>query len=371
MRHDSQMSPVPQDPRRSPRNPSRRINVTQQRLRLNQPVPQQPVRHGFWRRLIMGVRRFLVNFVSWDGWSKVASIATAGAAVTALWFSGQSLRANDAQYGLSEQGQVTDRFTKAVENLGSDKLDVRIGGIYSLERLSRDSRGDRPTILDVLSAYVRGQAPAPPEWVDDSQSSSDGTTPVPAVHCPVDEKAPLAIDIQAVATVITRRDLTIPDERPIDLSHSCLHRVNLAGIQLQEADLTGTDLTHADFMNVEAFGPKHRVRDINLNYAHLDLANLSNVFAVGATAAEATMYGTSLAHAVLPGIDLTKANLWQADLSNADIRNAILDGADLRGANLAGTNLTGITYGSSTQWPEGFTPPPSSPRPKGPITYSG
>jgi hypothetical protein len=30
---------------------------------------------------------------------------------------------------LTEQGQVTDRYTKAIEQLGSDKLDGRIGGI--------------------------------------------------------------------------------------------------------------------------------------------------------------------------------------------------------------------------------------------------
>jgi hypothetical protein len=29
---------------------------------------------------------------------------------------------------LTEQGQVIDRYTKAIEQLGSDKLDVRIGG---------------------------------------------------------------------------------------------------------------------------------------------------------------------------------------------------------------------------------------------------
>ena len=30
---------------------------------------------------------------------------------------------------------MTYRYTKAVEQLGSDKLDVRIGGIYALERV--------------------------------------------------------------------------------------------------------------------------------------------------------------------------------------------------------------------------------------------
>lgn len=65
----------------------------------------------------------------WDGWPKVASIATAAVAVAALWFTGQSLHATQNQYGLSEQGQITDRFGKAIEHLGSDKIDIRLGSV--------------------------------------------------------------------------------------------------------------------------------------------------------------------------------------------------------------------------------------------------
>jgi hypothetical protein len=50
---------------------------------------------------------------------------------------------------------VTDRYTKAIEQLGSDKLDVRIGGIYALERVARDSAKDHPTVIEVLKAFIR------------------------------------------------------------------------------------------------------------------------------------------------------------------------------------------------------------------------
>jgi hypothetical protein len=56
---------------------------------------------------------------------------------------------------LSREGQVTDRYTKAIEQLGSDKLDVRIGGIYALERVARDSAKDHPTVMEVLTAFIR------------------------------------------------------------------------------------------------------------------------------------------------------------------------------------------------------------------------
>jgi hypothetical protein len=69
-------------------------------------------------------------------------------AAGALWFTARS-------FTLSREGQATDRYTKAVEQLGSDKLDVRIGGIYALERLARDSARDHPTVIEVLTAFIR------------------------------------------------------------------------------------------------------------------------------------------------------------------------------------------------------------------------
>jgi len=56
-----------------------------------------------------------------------------------------SAEAERRTFELTEQGQVTDRYTKAIEQLGSDKLGVCIGGIHALERIGRDSARDLPT----------------------------------------------------------------------------------------------------------------------------------------------------------------------------------------------------------------------------------
>jgi MYXO-CTERM domain-containing protein len=66
-------------------------------------------------------------------------------AAGALTFPAQNCRLARHTLELTEQDQITDRYTKAIEQLGSDKLDVRIGGIYALERVARDSPGDHPT----------------------------------------------------------------------------------------------------------------------------------------------------------------------------------------------------------------------------------
>jgi hypothetical protein len=87
-------------------------------------------------------------------------------AAGALVFTGRS-------FSLSREGQVTDRYTKAIEQLGSDKLDVRIGGIYALERIARDSARDHPVVMEVLTAFIREHSrekwsrPPPPRmaWI--------------------------------------------------------------------------------------------------------------------------------------------------------------------------------------------------------------
>jgi len=51
--------------------------------------------------------------------------------------------------------RVTELYTKAVEQLGSDKAAVRIGGMYALERLAQDNPNHRQTVVNVLCGYLR------------------------------------------------------------------------------------------------------------------------------------------------------------------------------------------------------------------------
>ncbi|MFI5496709.1 hypothetical protein [Actinoplanes sp. NPDC051859] len=80
-----------------------------------------------------------------DKWQRVTAIAgllsvlavAAGLVITNNY--------NREQQALALQGQITDRFTKAVEQLGQpgrQKIDVRLGAIYALQRIMRDSAAD-------------------------------------------------------------------------------------------------------------------------------------------------------------------------------------------------------------------------------------
>jgi Pentapeptide repeats (9 copies) len=66
-----------------------------------------------------------------------------------------TLETTQQQLNLTEQGQITDRYTKAVEQLGHEKAPVRLGALYSLEHLAQDNPNYRQTVVDVVCAYLR------------------------------------------------------------------------------------------------------------------------------------------------------------------------------------------------------------------------
>ncbi|BCL14696.1 pentapeptide repeat-containing protein [Micromonospora sagamiensis] len=209
--------------------------------------------------------------------------------------------ANREQQRLTAQGQITDRFTKAVEQLGQpgpEKVDVRLGAIYALERIMRDSAEDQPAVVNILAAFVRVHAPAPERLFPD-----------PPIERLEGTRLRAPVDIQAALTVLVHRD-TSPNgghsarpRRALDLANTDLTGAILIGADLAHADLTGTVLVDADL-----FGA-------NLTGADLDYSNLDG------------------------------ANLASADLTRADLHYTNLDGADLAGANLAGANLDSAHLG--------------------------
>jgi len=69
------------------------------------------------------------------------------------------VKATEAQVRAIEEGQVTERYTRAIDQLGKkDSMEVRLGGIYALDRIGKDSPKDRLQIIEVLTAYIRNNA---------------------------------------------------------------------------------------------------------------------------------------------------------------------------------------------------------------------
>jgi hypothetical protein len=231
-------------------------------------------------------------------------------------------------FTLSREGQVTDRYTKAIEQLGSDKLDVRIGGIYALERVARDSARDHPTVMEVLTAFIREHSHErwPPEDHPASRGQERSTRP----------------DVQAALTVVGRRD-SDRDIRRIDLS-----RADLTRAILTDANLGGAILTLADLGGANLAGAA-------LSRAALPTANLTDARLAGADLAGAFLFAADLSRA-----DLGGANLTDASFARADLTDATLTDANLGRARLAGVDLTEARWRTDTPVPEGWILDPGS-----------
>lgn len=83
-------------------------------------------------------------------------------------------RRHNAQTDADRQRRITESFSKAVEHLGSDKIEMRLGGIYTLERIARESLIEHWPVMETLTAFVRERAPEKREPVSTEDTDLDG-----------------------------------------------------------------------------------------------------------------------------------------------------------------------------------------------------
>ncbi|MFF2552899.1 pentapeptide repeat-containing protein [Nocardia sp. NPDC058058] len=278
-------------------------------------------------------------------------MVTTIAALGALWFTNQSLRATSEQAGLARQTAVTDRFAKAVEQLGNSSLEIRLGGINLLRKLSEDSEPDRTPIVQMLVAFVRSHAPNRPE-------------------CGVGDKEP-DIDVQTALTVIGNRD-DAHTER-IDLSNTCLARANLAGANLRKSILKQANLTRA--LLVETDLRESVFIDSTLDTAVMSRTDLRDAAFQGGSMRSVAFVGAKLNRASFESVDMREDSLGSAELPGAQFLRADLRGArignifktvgpsgpDLMTSDaeqVGGAGFMFVRFDANTTWPEGTLPEP-------------
>jgi len=209
-------------------------------------------------------------------WTAIVQAAGGAALLIGLVFTARNLRATQDKLDIDRQGQLTNRFIQATSQLGAQlnggqrNVEVRLGGIYALNRISQDWPKDYWPIADILTAYVRHNA----AW------KNPATAAAPAS----------ATDIQAVLTVLGHNPPPdgFGERRKLDLRFT-----DLRGLEFYDAQLAWTDF----------YG------------AHLDGAKLWG----------AVLRHAKLDHAILVNANLRGAKLEDSSLDGADLTGAIFD----------------------------------------------
>lgn len=267
------------------------------------------------------------------------TVVVAAGGLVALWLAARKQRSTELelsrQYQADQASQldaaerrITELYTKAADQLGSDKAPVRLAGLYALERVGVGAPSQRPTIINVVCAYLRMPHTPPP-----AAPPGDGVLSHELYEKRIQEQ-----QVRLTAQRILRRHLsTLVDVTPAAETRWEGVNVDLTSAHLRDADFGQADLTDADFAGSDLTGARLAssiLAHASFTRADLGGADLSGAQAPRARFTEADLSGATLAGAILRDADLRGACLAGADLTHADLRGADLAGADLTGATM-------------------------------------
>jgi shikimate kinase/uncharacterized protein YjbI with pentapeptide repeats len=133
--------------------------------------------------------------------------------------------------------RITELFTKAVEQTGSDKAPVRLGGLYSLERIAQDHEQHRQTIVEVICAYLRAPYPDP------GKEASKVTV--------AQEQEERHVRLAALSILVRH----LKPEAEVEADFWPKIQLELSGAVLLEANFGGCRIAAADFRGAWFIGP--------------------------------------------------------------------------------------------------------------------
>jgi uncharacterized protein YjbI with pentapeptide repeats len=300
------------------------------------------------------------------------------------------------------EGHITDRISKAVEQLGAEKtvklagpdgqtversepnIEVRIGGILALERIAQDSTRldqgrDHVRVMEILCAYIRENAPAStarnfplPDWVplkDDATEAerqahkkkrelrfgglAKDQLAAQAMQWALSLTAPRA-DVALALTVIGRRSAL---QRRVEAAWPNSLSENTKGAFEKEypdppeakpdSPITKTDLDK--FKDKQTRWWSHVNRNsgyrLDLRFTNLQGADLSKGVFSGARFVGSRFQKADFRNSRLEGADfniacLEGAIMGHSRLQGAYLGNARMEGADLRRSRLDGAFLS-------------------------------
>jgi hypothetical protein len=277
--------------------------------RLAPPLPADLLdRLGDRDRLEVGDARLkLHNDLRTTALQAIAGLAVLAGAVLAFQQLTADRQQATATRELTLQGQASERFTRAIDQLGNDREEVRLGGIYGLEQIAQQAPDNRLAVIEVLVAYLHR-----------SRQRAKPTQPLEPSTRPVEQLRDRALDVQAALTVIVRRSGELLDP----------------SLNLSDLDLRGADISQQVLVVNRQFGGRP---------AHLGGADLRGSDLRGATFKGVILSGADLRGADLRGADLRKVEPTRGGATNVTATSGI-ENANLRGA----------LADNSTQWPYEF-----------------
>jgi uncharacterized protein YjbI with pentapeptide repeats len=246
---------------------------------------------------------------------------------------------------------------------------VRLGGIYALERIARDSEYDHWPVMEILTAFVREQAPAqsmPPDKTAvkiETKESRHSQRLLAMIQTLLaintglrpHQRKELAEFEAFLTTTLGHPESTTTHEKSDSQVNTALEPLAqqlLPIVQLQWAALTSLKSLEQNLRpdlqailtvlgrRVRTFG-NGESQQLDLHNTNLQNAKLGGAQLQGVDLSGAQLQGAFLGGAQLQNAFLAKAQLQGAFVANAQLQGARLEDAQLQGAFLVNTQLQG------------------------------
>lgn len=227
------------------------------------------------------------------------------------------------QAEISREGQVTERYVAAIHLIASENTTEQLGGIYSLERIMRDSAKDHNTVVEVLAAFIRQHAKPSP---DSTYSGDPVQAALDVLARRPEREESFKIDLRRV----TLSGCTITGA---DLRNANLHRAQLTDVVFKECDLSSSDLTQTAILRC-------RFSKCQMPRVELDNATVAETSFFLGQASELSAVSTNFANCRFAHIDLEGAFMESATLHHTNFRRANLKGVDFGDACLFGVRFS-------------------------------
>lgn len=245
----------------------------------------------------------------------------------------------------TQEKQVAERFSKAVEQLGSENIHVRLGGIYALEQIAKDAEEKYYwQVMESLAAFIRKRSPSNRPEI----AAIEAFKEIRIYEKETEEIFQGIIDCEMETNLLALRKIRYQElkkifenspipvvEEDIRAVMKVLERLNHQNGQKQSHPL---DMSCCYLKGLE-LGQSSQFPEINLMYSNLRNAIFSKANLQRAMLGSSDLQSAYLGAANLSFAQLQEANLQDAYLAYADLTYANLEGANLQGADLKGAIL--------------------------------
>jgi len=208
----------------------------------------------------------------------------------------EAIKKQGQQIQLAVKSQIDERFSNAIEHLGSDKEPVLLGGIAELHQTAKENSKDYAEVaFNILCSYIRSNTNVYKKNADDFNATA----------------------IQTIINYLFKPSGGI--ENPYKNLKADLGHSNLLGVDLNDCDFTGADFSFSLMPSME---------NVILDYANIGSADFSV--------------------ATLKNVSLKNARVFHARFRLSNLTDVSFEGCKDVGVIFIDSELTKVSFANSS-----------------------